>query len=207
MKKVKNKGKSLWEEFKLFINKGNALMLAIGVVLGGAFSAIVTGVVGIFTSFISWVLPGNIANLILVLPAIYDNQKGLEGVGQSFPAASFEAVLDGNASLTSEILKANYTLIGDKWVANGAAYINFGVLINAIISFILIAIILFTVVKIVAVIAEKKAKIDADLLEQYYKKHPEERPVPVEEGTPAPTETELLTQIRDLLKEQKKSDK
>ena len=42
-KKVKDPNKkSLWQEFKEFINKGNAFMLAVGVVIGGAFNAIVT---------------------------------------------------------------------------------------------------------------------------------------------------------------------
>ena len=34
--------KKLFEEFKKFINKGNALSLAIGVILGAAFTSIVT---------------------------------------------------------------------------------------------------------------------------------------------------------------------
>ena len=36
--------KKLFQEFKAFINKGNALALAIGVIIGGAFTAIVTAV-------------------------------------------------------------------------------------------------------------------------------------------------------------------
>ncbi len=207
---MKQKGKSLWEEFKAFINKGNALMLAVGVVIGGAFSAIVASVVGVFTSLISWLIPGNIGNLIFVLPAIYPAQAGLK-VGEETLANSIKAVdvpgIIAQYGLTQEQFEGSYTLIGNKWVANGAAYINVGAIINAAISFILIALILFLVVKIIAVITEKKAKIEADLQEKYYQKHPEERPAPVEEGTPEPTEKELLAQIRDLLKEQKKTKK
>ena len=51
--------------------------------------------------------------------------------------------------------------------------------------------------------AAKKAALQAKAKEAYYEKHPEERPAPVEEGAPAPTTEELLTQIRDLLKEKK----
>lgn len=36
--------KKLFQEFKAFINKGNALALAIGVIIGGSFTAIVTAV-------------------------------------------------------------------------------------------------------------------------------------------------------------------
>ncbi len=207
-KKEKNlakKGKGLWEEFKAFINKGNALMLAVGVVIGGAFSAIVGGVVGILTSFINWVMPVDFGNLIVVLPGIYANQNGLEGVGQSFFSDQFDAMAAKLGEGGSDTLNANYTLVGNRWVANGAAYINFGVLINAVISFLIIAIILFAIVKIITVVASKKAEIDAKLLEEYYKKHPEERPVEPEPGVPEPTEKELLTQIRDLLKEQNKA--
>ena len=37
--------KKMWGEFKDFINKGNAMDLAVGVVIGGAFTAIVTSIV------------------------------------------------------------------------------------------------------------------------------------------------------------------
>lgn len=37
--------KGLWKEFKEFINKGNALSMAVGIILGGAFTAIVTAIV------------------------------------------------------------------------------------------------------------------------------------------------------------------
>lgn len=206
-KKLAKKGKGLWEEFKAFINKGNALMLAVGVVIGGAFSAIITSVVGVLTAFISWLLPGDLTNLVLVLPAVpwNEGQKGLEGVGQWFAAGDFQSKV--TETVTDEVLKSNYTLIGNTWVANGAAYINFGLLINAIISFLMIALILFIVVKVATTIAAKKAELDDKLREEYFKKHPEERPVEPEPGVPEPTEKELLAQIRDLLKEQKESKK
>ena len=35
------------KEFKEFISKGNAIDLAVGVIIGGAFGAIVTSIVGI----------------------------------------------------------------------------------------------------------------------------------------------------------------
>lgn len=205
---AKKKGKGLWTEFKEFINKGNALMLAVGVVIGGAFSAIVTSVVGVLTSFISWLVPGDLTNLVLVLPPVawnYEAQAGVEGVGQWFAADQFNDKL--TETITEDVLNNNYKLIGNTYVANGAAYINFGLLINAVVSFILIAVLLFVVVKIVSVATAKKAELDAKLLEEHYKKHPEDRPAPVEPGVPQPTETELLTQIRDLLKEQKKAKK
>ena len=44
-KKRRKNMKGLWKEFKEFINKGNALSMAVGIILGGAFTAIVTAIV------------------------------------------------------------------------------------------------------------------------------------------------------------------
>lgn len=45
IKKIANKSKGLFEEFKTFIKRGNVIDLAVGVVIGGAFSTIVTSLV------------------------------------------------------------------------------------------------------------------------------------------------------------------
>ena len=211
MAKKGKKGKGLWAEFKEFINKGNAFMLAVGVVIGGAFSAIVNAFVSILTSLASWGVPGGLKGLVTVLPALNDAQKGFDGVGQSFAKADYDAVAlalgkaagitdDGQALIYgSGKLSANYTAHGAKYFFNGSAIIDWGTLINAFISFIIIAIVLFIIVKVAASIQRKNEEIKAKAQEEYYKKHPEERPVPPEEGKPAPTEVELLTEIRDAL--------
>ena len=199
-KKAKAKGKGLWAEFKAFISRGNVLDMAIGVVIGGAFSAIVTAVVNILLSIVSWPLPGGLASLVTVLPVNPANeaQSGAQFVGQEFAAVEKAGAADP-VMYGTNILNSNYTKFGAKWVFNGSAYINWGALINAVISFIIIAIVLFIIVKAIAVINAKKAEAEAKAKEAYYQKHPEERPAPVEPGVPAPTEAELLTQIRDLL--------
>ena len=74
-KKKREKGK-LWKEFKNFINKGNAFMLAVGVVIGGAFSAITNAFVNILLSVCTWAVPGGLKGLVTVLPALNDAQKG-----------------------------------------------------------------------------------------------------------------------------------
>ena len=215
MAKKLKKGKGLWAEFKEFINKGNAFMLAVGVVIGGAFSAIVNAFVSILTSLASWGVPGGLKGLVTVLPALNDAQKGFDGVGQSFAKADYDAVAlalgkaagitdDGQALIYgSGKLSANYTAHGAKYFFNGSAIIDWGTLINAFISFVIIAIVLFIIVKVAASIQRKNDEIKAKAQEEYYKKHPEERPVPPEEGKPAPTEVELLTEIRDALVAQK----
>lgn len=217
-KKKREKGK-LWKEFKNFINKGNAFMLAVGVVIGGAFSAITNAFVNILLSVCTWAVPGGLKGLVTVLPALNDAQKGMDatrGLGQFFDASALqdlakaeaiatygEATINETPTLIENVkatILSKYTLHGTTYTYNMSAVIDWGTLINAFISFIIIALVLFTIVKVANTIAAKKKQIDAQLLEAYYVKHPEERPAPVEPGKPAPTEAELLTQILAELK-------
>ena len=211
-KKLKNKGKGIFAEFKEFINKGNALMLAVGVVIGAAFGAIVNAFVDMLMSLATWPVPGGLAGLVTVLPAVTEGQKGLAGVGQSFAAADYNAVatkIGENAGASdpalygATILNGNYVKYGTNFYFKGSAIINWGALINAVISFIIIAVVLFIIVKVVNTAQRKRDELKAKAQEEYYEKHPEERPAPVEPGVPAPTQEELLTQIRDILKAKK----
>ena len=209
------KAKSFFKEFKEFINRGNAFMLAVGVVIGGAFSAIVNAFVNMLMNVATWAVPGGLKGLVTVLPALNPAQEGFEGVGQTFAKGDYDAVAlkigqaagiteQGEALLYgSSKLTANYTAHGGVFVFNGAAVIDWGTLLTAFISFIIIALVLFIIVKVANKLAEKNEEVKARAREEYYKKHPEERPQPVEEGAPAPTTEELLTQIRDLLAEKK----
>ena len=210
-KKNKDK-KGFLKEFKEFINKGNAFMLAVGVVIGGAFGAIVNAFVNMLMSLATWPVPGGLAGLVTVLPAVTEGQKGLAGVGQSFAASEYNDIATsiGDAAGASDpalygatLINANYTKYGTRFYFNGSAIINWGALINAVISFIIIAVVLFIIVKVTNAAQKKREEFKAKELEKYYEKHPEERPAPVEPGVPAPTQEELLTQIRDILKEKK----
>ena len=215
-KKNKDK-KGFFTEFKEFINKGNAFMLAVGVVIGGAFSAIVNAFVNMLMSVATWGVPGGLSGLVTVLPAASDAQRGITGIGQTFAkgdivdatikyAASQGVVIDAQSDTFIQwqnSLKGLYTLHGNTYVYNQSAIIDWGTLINAVIAFIIIALVLFIIVKVVTSIQRKNEELKAKAQEEYYKKHPEERPVPPEPGKPAPTEVELLTEIRDALKEKK----
>ena len=212
----KKKGPGLWKEFKEFINKGNAFMLAVGVVIGGAFSAIVNAFVDILLNLATWGVPGGLKGLITVLPALNAAQKG--PVGQSFQmaeladktiefAASQDVVITKDSDTFVQwqtALLGKYNQYGTSFAFKGSAIINWGALITAIISFVIIALVLFIIVKVINSVARKNEEIKAKAREEYYKKHPEERPVEPEPGVPAPTTEELLTQIRDLLAEKKK---
>lgn len=131
MKKIK-----IVEEFKAFISRGNVLDMAVGVVIGSAFTAIVNSLVAdLLTPFIG-----------LVLKAV--------GVDDRFA----------------------------EWAPGG---FGVGSFINSIISFFLIALSVFALIKIV------------NTAKNLGKKKEEE--VVVEEVPAGPTDVELLTEIRDLL--------
>lgn len=57
------------EEFKTFISRGNVLDLAVGIIIGTAFTAIVNSIVkDIFMPFVGWIMGGiNFAELRIVI--------------------------------------------------------------------------------------------------------------------------------------------
>ena len=65
------------EEFKAFAVKGNAVDMAVGVIIGGAFGKIVSSIVDdIIMPPIGWVIGGvNFADLKIVLPAALEGQE------------------------------------------------------------------------------------------------------------------------------------
>ena len=67
--------KKFFSDFKAFISRDNILDMAVGVVIGGAFGAIVTALVNILLSVCLWAVPGGLKGLVTVLPAINDVQK------------------------------------------------------------------------------------------------------------------------------------
>ena len=173
MARRKKDKKGFFGEFKEFISKGSVLDLAVGIIIGGAFTAIVTALTSqILTPLINWAL---------------------------------------SAMLGKDALEGARTILGNPVYVEGSKvidweatnFIDWGAFISAIINFFLVALILFIIVKAINTSKAKKEQLEAAKLEKYYEKHPEERPAPVEPGVPAPTQEELLTQIRDILKEKK----
>lgn len=100
------------KEFKEFIQKGNAMQLAIGFVMGAAFTAIVNSLVN-----------------DLIMPIISLLTGGIDFTNKFIP-------LDGGSYGTLAAAEEA-----------GAAVFAYGKFINAIISFIVIAFILFLIVK------------------------------------------------------------
>ncbi len=140
------------KEFKDFIARGNVLDLAVAVIIGAAFGAIVT-------SFVNDVIMPPIGAL-------------LGGVDFS---NLFINLSDGSYDSLAAAQEA------------GAATINYGLFINAVINFLIVAFVIFLIVR--SVNSMKKKEEDAP-------------PAPPEPST----EEKLLTEIRDLLKAQNKSN-
>jgi large conductance mechanosensitive channel len=136
------------KEFRDFINRGNVIDLAIAVIMGGAFGAIVTSLVK-----------------DIVMPPI-----GLILGGVDF------------SSLFINLSGGNYESLAAAQEA-GAATINIGVFLNAVIDFLIVAFVVFLLVR-----AVNKMK--------------REQPAEAPPSPPEPSaEEKLLTEIRDLLRE------
>ena len=102
--------KKFFAEFKAFISRGNVMDMAVGVIIGGAFSAIVSALTNhILMPIINWIL------------AAVLGKEGLAGA---------VTILSGSADD----------------LAN-AIYIDWGAFISAIINFLLIALVLFMIIK------------------------------------------------------------
>ncbi|MHA6264640.1 large conductance mechanosensitive channel protein MscL [Arenibacterium sp. CAU 1754] len=139
------------QEFKDFIAKGNVMDMAVGIIIGAAFTAIVTSLVG-----------------DLINPII-----GLFMGGVDF--TNNYAVLSGDVPEGASLDAARET---------GAAVFAYGSFIMALINFLIIAWVVFMLVK-----AVNKAKDAAEKEEEA-----------AEEAPAGPSEVDLLMEIRDALK-------
>lgn len=187
--------KKFLKEFKEFITRGNVLDMAVGVIVGGAFTAIITALTNqILQPLINW----------LIAAIAGDSGKGLEAAVTILKYAYVEGTY-GVEGVTPVVDLAN------------SIYINWGAFITAIINFILVAFILFCIVKTINTIRlggqklvekqkkaiEKKLK-KGELSEEEAAKAKAEIEVPAEEApvAQAVTTEQLLAEIRDLLKAQ-----
>lgn len=172
-----------FKEFKAFISRGNVLDMAVGVVIGNAFGAIVTALVNILLSVCLWGVPGGLKGLVTVLPAANNVQRGMNdaiGLGQKFSAselhnlavklaesnyaAQIEADADflfNNPNLIESAkgtILGKYTLHGTTYTYNMSAVIDWGAFINAVISFLIIALVLFIIVRTANKAAAKRSE-------------------------------------------------
>ena len=137
-KKDPNK-KGFFGEFKEFITRGNVLDMAVGVIIGGAFTAIVTALTaGILQPVINWIL------------------------GMIFPGKGLEAArtILGEAFYTTDDL-------GEKVVDwSKTNYIDWGQFIGAVINFLLVALVLFIIIKAINNVHKAGQEAKAKLIEK-----------------------------------------
>ena len=137
-------------EFKKFINRGNVVDMSVGVIVGSAFTAIVTA------------MSNNILKPIVnfLLATLFDADS-LSEIYTYLKIAYKDTLDEAGAVIGQEIDLAN------------SIYIDWGAFINAVINFFLIALVLFTIVKIINKVraeqkefAEKVAKNTLDRKER-----------------------------------------
>lgn len=120
------KENGFFAEFKKFIMRGNVIDLAVGVIVGGAFQAIVKSLVD-----------------DVVMPVISLATKGIN-------FADLFIALDGS----------EYATLAAAQEA-GAATLNYGNFISAVLNFLIMAFVVFLLVKAINTIAEKAKKPEA----------------------------------------------
>ena len=148
--------KKFVEEFKTFITKGNVMDMAIGVIIGGAFGAITTALVG---------------KVITPLLAFLFGAPNTDALNITLRAAETDAA--------GEVVKE-------------ALVLGLGDFVGAILNFLIIALVLFSVIK-----AVNKARAVAEA-----KKRAEEEAAAAaaEPEEPKPTAEDLLGAILEELK-------
>ncbi len=129
--------KKFFGEFKKFITRGNVLDMAVGVIVGGAFTAIVNGL----SNFVLKPLINFILALIL----------GENSLSNMFTYLKWVEAKDANGVGLGTVDLAN------------SIYIDWGSLINAIINFLLIAFVLFAIVRFINRVKEKNEKIQENI--------------------------------------------
>ena len=160
MKKNKEKKKSsFFKDFKAFITKGNILDLAVAVVIGGAFNAIITSLVN---------------NIIMPLVGLFTGKASL-------------------AELDVWIRKPDYMLDPDTGLeviveGTGAGHIQYGLFLQAIVNFLIIALTIFIMVRVIRSSQERLAFREKQKAEEAAKKAEEEAKIAAEEKAKADAE-------------------
>ncbi len=113
--------KGFFSEFKTFITRGNVIDMAVGVIVGGAFTAIVNSLSNnILRPLINWLL-------VLIL--------GKNSLSEVYTFLQIAYTTDENGEIIVDLAES--------------IYIDWGAFVNAIINFFIIAIVLYTIVRII----------------------------------------------------------
>ncbi len=138
MQKKIGKLRTFFGEFKTFITRGNVFDMAVGVIVGGAFTAIVNGLGNyILKPIINWLI------------ALVLGREGLSNVVTYLP----------KGKVYKDVLDASGAVIGKEIDMAASFYIDWGSFISAIINFFITAFVLFMLVRAMNKIAEANKRI------------------------------------------------
>ena len=136
--------KGFWKEFKEFITRGNILDMAVGIIVGGAFTAIVNALCNnILKPIVNWILA----------PIL-----GTDSLSEVYTFLTTAYTTDETGAQVIDLANS--------------IYIDWGTFINAIINFLLIAIVLFLIIK--ALMRVQKMRDEAKAAIEEAKKKAEE---------------------------------
>ena len=165
----------LWEEFKVFINKGNAMALAVGTIIGGAFGNITKSVTN------DLIMP--VVNIFLGGTDFSDAKVALPRMPWVEP--TYETIVDAT---------------GAEVVQEVQNYLTYGNFISAVINFLILAVVVFFIVKAMNKMTEAATRKEREEAEAAAAAAAAAAAEEAAKNPPAPTAEELLAEIRDLLK-------
>lgn len=131
-REARNRGMSMFQEFKVFIARGNVLDLAVGVIIGGAFGTIVTSLTG------DLIMP--LISAVTGTADFSENFIRLGAISQDFA---------GDPTSYAALKEA------------GIATLGYGAFITALINFLILAVAVFLIVKSANRILRKPEAQDA----------------------------------------------
>jgi large conductance mechanosensitive channel len=173
-KKNPNK-KSLWAEFKEFINKGNAMALAVGTIIGGAFSGITKSVTN------DLIMP--VVNIFLGGTDFTEAKLQLPRMPWVEP--KFETIIDETGA---EVVQEIHN------------YLTYGNFIAAVINFLIMAVVVFFIVKGMNALTDMAKRKEREEAEAAAAAAAAAAAEAAANAPHVPTSEELLAEIRDLLK-------
>ncbi len=139
---MSEKKKGFFAEFKEFITKGNVMSLAVGVIIGSAFTSITTSLVNdILMPILALVKPSGFTGMYV---GLIKNGVAPEG---------------GVTLANGAIIEAGETVY--------RTYLYYGNFIQAVLNFLLIAFVLFMIVRTVNRINRKLEAVQASIKEKF----------------------------------------
>ena len=172
---TKNLKPSWWDEFLTFAVKGNAMALAVGTIIGGAFSTITKSLTNdLIMPVVNIFLGGaDFSEAKIALPRMF------------WVEPTYETIV--NAA-------------GEEVVQEVQNYLTYGNFISAVINFFILALVVFWIVQALNKITEMAEKKKREEEAAAAAAAAEAAAAEAAANPPAPTTEELLAEIRDLLK-------